>query len=431
MPGPTEPQVEPPPGPLAESRLDRLPNLVIRAARAVIGTGPNTRERAATVVVGRGRVTAVLEPGACVEADHEVILGQDVVLLPGLVDTHVHLQDPGRDGWEGFASGTAAAAAGGITTLVDMPLDSLPVTTSIEALRAKRDAARGRTRVDVLFWGGVVPGNLGSLSELLDAGCTGLKAFLSNSGLDDFPPLSADELGRALAEVAQWSARSGRQCVLAVHAEDPTAIATGASDTELPAVLTLIEAVRRTGGRAHVVHVSSADAGDVIAGARAEGLAITAETCPHYLALSSENLPPHADCCPPIRGRANQDRLWAQLAAGTLDCVVSDHSPSPGDVPGLASLQLALPVVWTAARKRAVALTDVVRWMAQNPAELAGLPRRGLIEVGADADFCVFAPDETFVVAPSMLLQRQRETPYDGGSLYGVVKQTFRAGDPA
>jgi allantoinase len=414
----------------------RRADLVMRADRAVVGEGASRSERAATIVVARGRVTAVQEPDVPVEATDEVRFGPDVVLLPGFVDTHVHLQDPGRDGWEGFDSGTAAAAAGGVTTLVDMPLDSLPVTTSVEALTMKRDAARGRTSVDVLFWAGAVPGNLGSLGGLLDAGCVGVKAYLSDSGLAEFPPLSPADLRRALTELAQWSASSGRPATLAVHAEDPAALAAGARDTELPAVLTVIDAVRRTAataqspaGRAHVVHVSSADAADAIAAARAEGLAVTAETCPHYLTLNSEDPPSNADCGPPIRDRANQERLWAHLVAGTFDCVVSDHSPSPGDVPGIASLELAPSVLWTAMRERGLPLTDLAGWAAQGSADLVGLAYKGRIAVGADADFCVFAPDEPFAVEPLRLFQRQRVTPYDGRALYGVVKETWRAGD--
>jgi allantoinase len=401
---------------------------VIRAARAVLPAG----ERAATIVVAHGRITDVLAvdapvPGADDASARTVRFGPEVVVLPGLVDTHVHLQDPGRDGWEGFLSGTRAAAAGGVTTLVDMPLDSLPVTTSVEALGIKRDAARGRTQVDVEFWGGAVPGST-RLGDLLDAGCVGVKGYLCDSGLDEFPPLSPADLEDVLAELAAWSAAHGRTAPLAVHAEDPAAVATGASDTELTAVATVVRAARRTGGRAHVVHVSSADAADLIAAARQEGLPVSGETCPHYLTLCCETQPAHAACSPPVRDGANQDRLWAHLRAGTLGCVVSDHSPSPGDVPGIASLELGLPVVWTAARARGVGISEVVTWMASGPADLVGLGHKGRIARGAAADLCVFAPEEGFTVDARRLVQRQKRSPYDGARLFGVVRETWRGG---
>lgn len=400
---------------------ERPADLVLRAARAVVLAPNGEVERPAAVAIRDGRVLAVLPPTARFPAVRDHRLPDDAVLLPGLVDSHVHLQDPGRDGWEGFASGTRAAAAAGVTTLVDMPLDSLPVTTTPAALAAKRAAAAGRTRVDVRFWAGAVPGNLGRLGDLVAQGCVGVKAYLSDSGLAEFPPLSPAELRRALTELAATGT------VLAVHAEDPAAVAAGAADTELPAVRTLVSAVRQTGGRAHVVHLSSADAADVVARARAEGLAITAETCPHYLTLTDEELPPGA-CSPPVRDAANRDRLWEHLCAGTLDAVVSDHSPSPGDVPGIASLQLAPAVTWTAMRARGLPLTDLARWCGRAPADLVGLADRGRIAPGAAADLCVFAPDRTFTVARAALHQRQTRTPYTGRTLAGVVVETWREG---
>jgi allantoinase len=379
-------------------------------------------------------------------------LAGDEVLLPGLVDTHVHVNEPGRTHWEGFATATKAAAAGGVTTIVDMPLNSLPPTTDAASLEAKRAAADGQCWVDVAFWGGAVPDNEPDRAGLHRAGVRGFKCFLADSGVPEFPPLDRAGLHRAAAQVADLGS------LLLVHAEDPAHLGQvqgpGGADyaaflrsrppeAETSAIEAVIEAARHTGVRAHILHTSSADAIELLAAARADGLAVTSETCPHYLALAAEDVPAGATefkCCPPIRERANSDRLWAALQAGVIDCVVSDHSPCPPELKlagtgdfakawgGIASLQLSLAVIWTCASKRGCELADLARWMAGGPAELAGLAGKGRIAVGCDADLVAFAPDASFVVEPAKLEHRHKLTPYAGRSLTGVVRRTWLRG---
>jgi allantoinase len=417
-------------------------DLVLRSRRAVVGDA----ERPAAVSVAGGRIVAVDDYAAEPATAADVDLG-DLALLPGLVDTHVHVNEPGRTEWEGFATATRAAAAGGVTAIVDMPLNSLPPTVDVDALAVKQRAARGQVHVDVGFWGGAVPGNAGALPALHAAGVYGFKAFLADSGVPEFPPLSPDQLGEALRAVdAQF----------VVHAEDPDHLHAAASspayadflasrppDAEHAAVATAIAAARATGGRVHILHLSAASALPLIAAARAEGLRVTAETCPHYLTLSAAEVPAGATefkCCPPIRDAANADRLWAALADGLITCVVSDHSPctpelkrqDTGDFAaawgGIASVQLGLPVMWTAARARGHTLADVVRWMARRPADLVGLTSKGRIAVGADADLVAFDPEAGFTVDPARLHHRNPVTPYAGKVLTGVVRTTWLRG---
>ena len=422
----------------------RALDLLIRAERVVVGG----REEPRAIGVRDGVIAVLLPFGTGSLAAEEITIGADAVVLPGLVDTHVHICEPGNTAWEGFSSATAAAAAGGITTLVDMPIDSVPATVDPDALAAKRQATEGQLHVDVGFWGGVTPSSLGSMGALLDAGVVGFKCFLVDSGAEDFPPLDDRSLELALAVTA----RTG--VPLMVHAEDLAGVpalqpsrryadwlATRPPATEDRAVRRVVEATRRTGGRAHIAHLSSATALPALAAARAEGVAVTAETCPHYLLLSAEEIgdgDTAAKCGPPVRGAANRTALWEGLAAGVLGSVVSDHSPclpemkslGTGDFStawaGISSLQVALPAAWTAARARGFRLTDLVRWMAEAPAELAGLAAKGRIAVGADADLCVVAPEETFVVG--RLLHRHPVCPYVGMELFGVVRATMLRG---
>ncbi|MCM2576663.1 allantoinase AllB [Streptomyces meridianus] len=408
--------------------------------------------RPASVAVTGGRIEGVLPYDAEVPAGAQLEDFGDDVLLPGLVDTHVHVNDPGRSAWEGFASATRAAAAGGITTLVDMPLNSIPPTVSVAHLETKRAVARGKAYIDVGFWGGAVPGNLRDLAPLHEAGVFGFKCFLLPSGVDEFPHLGADELTGAMREIA------GFDGLLIVHAEDPHLIgsaphapgpryadflASRPREAENAAVSRLIGTAKRLGARVHVLHLSSADALPLIAGAKREGVRVSVETCPHFLTLTAEEVPDGATefkCCPPIREAANQDALWQGLADGVIDCVVSDHSPCTPDLKrfdtgdfaeawgGISSLQLGLPAVWTEARRRGHAVEDVARWMATAPAELAGLDRKGAIEAGRDADFAVLAPDETFTVDPVRLHHRNPVTAYAGRTLHGVVRSTWLRG---
>jgi allantoinase len=414
-------------------------DVVVRARRAVV----DGAVRPAAVLVRGERIAAVLPFDAPVDAP-QVVLADDEVLLPGLVDAHVHVNEPGRTEWEGFASATRAAAAGGITTIVDMPLNSLPPTVDVAALEVKRKAADGQCAVDVAFWGGAVPGNLGELRALHEAGVAGFKCFLIDSGVPEFPPL--DDPEPAMREIAAFGG------LLIAHAEDGELVTTAGGDryadfvasrppeSEGAAIARLLDAARRTGARVHIVHLSAADALPMIAAARADGVAVTVETCPHYLSLTAEEVPDgdtRFKCCPPVREAGNRDALWQGLADGTIDMVVSDHSPCTPELKrgdfgqawgGIASLQLALPVVWTEARRRGHDLADVARWMGERPAALAGLSGKGRITAGQDADLTVFAPDTTFTVGE--LQHRHPTTPYAGRELAGVVRSTWLRGAP-
>jgi allantoinase len=419
-------------------------DLVVIARRATVGGA----ERAVSVGVRHGRISTLTPYDEPPAAARTVTLADDEVLLPGLVDTHVHVNEPGRTEWEGFDSATRAAAAGGVTTILDMPLNSTPPTVTVEALRTKQAAARGQCHVDVGFWGGAVPGHLGDLAALHEAGVFGFKCFLLDSGVADFPPVSVAELEAAMTETARLAS------LLLVHAEDAHLlrdVAAGCTsyeeflasrppESEQTAIGWVVDAASRTGCQAHLVHLSTASALPYLRSARARGVDVSVETCPHYLTLAAEDVPDRATefkCCPPIRDLSNQQLLWTGLVDGDIDFVVTDHSPSTADlkVPdfghawgGISSLQIGLPVVWTAARRRGIDLADVVRWMASAPADRVGLPRKGRIEVGADADLAVLAPDESFVVDVSLLHHRNPVSAYAGRTLSGVVRRTFLAG---
>jgi len=421
--------------------------LVVRARRVVLPGGT----RAAAVHTEAGRITAVTgyddAPGST------VTLADDEALLPGLVDSHVHVNEPGRTEWEGFASATRAAAAGGVTTIVDMPLNSIPPTVSVEALHVKRAVAKAQVAVDVAFWGGAVPGNLDQLRPLHEAGVVGFKCFLLDSGVPEFPPLDEAGLRAALAELATFDG------LLIAHAEDADVIAAAPEASgpsyaaflasrpgaaEESAIGRLVSAAEDTGARAHVVHLADADALPILRRARADGVRITVETCPHYLTFAAEAVPDGATsfkCCPPIREAAHREALWAALTDGDIDLVVSDHSPCTADLKeldrgdfgaawgGIASLQVALSAVWTGARARDIPLDRVVGWMSAAPARLAGLSAKGSIAVGKDADLVAFAPDEHWTVGE--LAHRNPVTPYAGRSLTGAVRRTWLRGRPA
>ncbi len=422
---------------------------MVRARRAVIGGA----EVAACVGIDGERIATITSYEKPPPAARTVELSDDEVLLPGLVDTHVHVNEPGRTEWEGFATATRAAAAGGVTTIVDMPLNSIPPTTTVAALEEKRAAAEGHVRVDVGFWGGAVPDNLADLEALHEAGVFGFKCFLIDSGVSEFPHLEPDAFAAAMAETARLGA------LMIAHAEDGTLIDESALDgthyagflasrpraAEDAAIGLVIEQAEATSGRAHVVHLSSSDAVPALHAARAAGVDVSVETCPHYLTFDAEHIADGATelkCCPPIREAANRESLWAALASGDLDFVVSDHSPCTVDLKqrgggdfgkawgGIASVQLGLPAVWTGARARGHALTDVVRWMATAPADRVGLSHKGRIEVGADADLVRFAPEEEFTVDVARLHHRNPVSAYAGRGLAGVVRETWLRGVP-
>ncbi|MET8870728.1 allantoinase AllB [Nocardia sp. NPDC004604] len=424
-------------------------DLVIRAQR-IIGTAGET---SGSVGVRDGRIVAVEPLDSALAAKSVVELAADEVLLPGVVDAHVHVNDPGRTAWEGFPSATKAAAAGGVTTIIDMPLNSIPPTCDLAALEVKRKTARDRVYVDVGFWGGAIPGNVADLRPLQDAGVFGFKCFLLHSGVDEFPALDATGLELAMREIRSFDG------LLIVHAEDAHAIERAPipqgdkysgflrsrpRGAENLAVAQVIELARWTGCRVHILHVSSSDVLPMIASARRDGVRITAETCPHYLSFAAEEIPDGATqfkCCPPIRESGNRELLWAGLRDGTIDMVVSDHSPSTADLKcfdtgdfarawgGISSLQLGLSAVWTEARLRGFTLVDLARWMSRAPARYAGLRHKGAIEVGYDADFCVFAPDDAFVVDAHRLHHKNAVTPYAARPLAGAVRGTWLRGN--
>ncbi len=472
------------------------PDLIITASRAVTPAGVEPAE----VHIRDGRITAVTaiddrtaasrgprsagpgEAAARVIRPHDAFnspaeyirLTDDEVLMPGLVDTHVHVNEPGRTDWEGFVTATAAAAAGGITTIIDMPLNSVPPTVDVAALDAKRAAADGQCAVDVGFWGGAVPSNAADRAALHDAGVFGFKCFMVDSGVPEFPPLDDDGLANAMHQVAELGS------LLVIHAEDAASIAAAPVPSggdyagflrsrppaaEVAAIIKVMRLAAATRARVHVLHLSSADPAPLLSAAREFGAQISAETCPHYLTLAAEQVgagQTEFKCCPPIRGVDNRERLWAALESGAIDCVVSDHSPCPpelkaltpgglrgpparlrpsGVVPagrqrgdfgtawgGISSVQLGLPVIWTHARERGFGLADVARWMSASPARLAGLAAKGAIAAGYDADLVAFAPDELFVVAPDQLLTRHKLTPYAGQELCGAVRRTWLRG---
>lgn len=414
--------------------------------------------RAAAVIIDGERIHSVV-PIDAAPAGAQVHDFSDAAILPGLVDSHVHINDPGRTEWEGFETAARAAAAGGYTMLVDMPLNSVPSTTTVAALEAKREAARGSSRVDWAAWGGVVDDNQGDIEKLADAGVLGFKCFLIHPGTDDFAMVTEPELRMALPHVART------KLPLLVHAELPAPVEAATTslagadwrsystylrsrpdEAELSAIRLMISLCREYGFRLHIVHLATCKALEGLREARAEGLPVSVETCPHYLHLSAEAITDGetlCKCAPPIRSHENREKLWQGLREGVIDLVATDHSPCPPSMKqlgtgnfktawgGIASLSMALPVMWTEASRRGFALEDIARWMAQGPAELAGCgSRKGRIAAGCDADFVVFDPEAELVVTPERLHHRHPVSPYMGERLRGVVKATYLRGTP-
>jgi len=412
----------------------------------------------ASILLNAGRIAAVTSFEE-VPTDCKIVeAGEGSIVMPGLVDSHVHVNEPGRTEWEGFATATRAAAAGGVTTIVDMPLNCIPATTTVDAFKTKLAAARGKLMVDAAFWGGVVPGNASELADLWDAGVVGFKCFLVHSGVDEFPNVIETDLREAMPELARLGA------MLIVHAELPGPIDSACCQSpgdaadrsyetflnsrpraaENEAVELMIRLSRDTGCRIHIVHHSSADALASLREAKADGVQLTVETCPHYLHLAAENIPDGATefkCCPPIRERANREQLWEALREGTIDMVVSDHSPCPPDMKlreqgdfmkawgGISSLQLRLPLMWTEANARGVTVNQLAEWLCAAPARQVGLaPAKGSISVGGDADIVIWNPEQEFLVTAEVIQHRHKLTPYADETLRGVVEKTFLRG---
>ncbi|MFZ0980413.1 MAG: allantoinase AllB [Candidatus Acidiferrales bacterium] len=446
-----------PPSPPASSAAPY--DLIVRGKRVITPEG----ERAAAVCIRGGAIVAIT-------AFDDVPLGIPVheaggaVVMPGIVDTHIHINEPGRTEWEGFSTATRAAAAGGVTTLIEMPLNSIPATTTAAAFREKLAAAAGlpavagKLSVDTGFWGGVVPGNVAELKPLWDAGVFGFKCFLVPSGVDEFASVNETNLRAALPQLAALGAP------LLAHAELPgpiddaiaklprsalpkryaTWLASRPHEAEDEAIALLLRLAREFKARVHIVHLASSDSIAQLHEGKAAGLALSVETCPHYLSFAAEEIADAATefkCAPPIRSRENREKLWAGLGDGTIDFIATDHSPCPptmklpeeGDFlrawGGIASLQLSLPAMWTQARSRGYPVSRLAEWLCAGPARLAGLSeRKGAIAVGRDADLVIWNPDATFRVDAARLHHRHKVTPYAGQELTGVVETTFLRG---
>jgi allantoinase len=421
-------------------------DLIIRGRQVVTPEGV----RAASIHIAAGKIVR-LGAWEDVPPDISIVDAGESIVMPGLVDTHVHINEPGRTEWEGFETGTRAAAAGGVTTILDMPLNSIPATTTVSALEAKREAARGKSVINVEFIGGVVPGNAGELEALRDAGIRAFKCFLSPSGVEEFPAVSNSDLRKAFSVLAKLG------LPLMVHAEDPACLLPGRGSSrkygdylttrpvaaERAAITLLTQLMARAPTPVHIVHLSSASSLDVVRTARGRGLALTVETCPHYLSFAAEEIPDGATeykCAPPIRDEAERDALWDALIAGDIDLIASDHSPCPPEMKetegdffsawgGIASLQLSMSAVWTGARTRGVKPERIAQWMSTAPARLAGLQsRKGALAAGYDADIVVWDPEARFVVEPAQLLHRHKLTPYAGRELFGRVTATYVGG---
>ena len=426
-----------------------MPNLALRSQRVVTPEG----EHAATILIADGRISALLPHDADVSGSALIDVGGCAV-LPGVIDPHVHINEPGRTEWEGFDTATKAALAGGLTTLVDMPLNSAPVTTSVANLQLKIAATQGQLHTNVGFWGGVVPGNAAEIEPLIAAGVLGFKAFLTHSGIDDFPNATEADLRRVMPILARHKLPLLVHCELSEDNDDwkqndhrsyPNYLASRPREWEDTAVALMIRLCEEFNCPVHIVHLSSANSIAPIAAAKARGLPLTVETGQHYLYFNAEDI---ADgqtqfkCAPPIREKANNDQLGAAVQAGIIDFVATDHSPAPPDLKqldsgdfttawgGIASLQLALPVLWTAGRRRGATLSDITKWLSENPAKLAGQShRKGKIAPGFDADLIVFDAEKTFVVQEEMIQHKHKVSPYICQELWGVVEQTFLLGE--
>jgi allantoinase len=432
-----------------------LPDLVIRGRRVVL---PNAVEPA-TIHIQNGVIHAISDFDEIPRDCPVVSTDDDCMVIPGLVDTHVHINEPGRTEWEGFETATRAAAAGGVTTLVDMPLNCIPATTTLAAFKEKLAVTNGKLWVDTAFWGGVVPGNVPELAGMYEAGVVGFKCFLIHSGVDEFPNVDEEELRRGMRELSRLDA------LLIIHAEVPepveaattrqtssgadprrysTFLQTRPKEAEDRAIALIIRLSRETGTRVHIVHHSSSTSLDLLRAAKADGVPVTIETCPHYLAFAAEDISDgatHFKCCPPVRERENSERLWDALDDGLIEMVVSDHSPCPPEMKcqatgnfleawgGISSLQLRLPVMWTEAAPRGYPVGRLIELLATAPAKLAGLElRKGSLAKGKDADVVIWKPDAELRVEPAMLHHRHKLTPYAGRTLNGVVEKTFLRG---
>ena len=406
------------------------------------------------VIIENGKITEIdsVLPG---DFDGEVDMVRSNYVMPGLIDPHVHINEPGRTNWEGFETATMAAAASGITLLVDMPLNSAPVTTNVANFKLKLAATLNKLNVNVGFWGGVIPGNGKELDELLKAGVLGLKAFLTHSGIDDFPNTERADLKNALDIIKKYDKPLLVHCELTDdhpgienHNKNPSDymayLGSRPKEWENKAIAMMIDLCRETGSRVHIVHLSSAEALPMIASAKEEGLNLTVETAQHYLVLNAEDIPNGETifkCAPPIRERANNDKLWQALKSGLIDFVATDHSPAPPDLKeissgdlskawgGIAGLQFALCSLWTEAKKRNFSAQDIAKWMSSSPAKFLGLNNKGKIEVDADADIFIWDPEGETIFSSEDIHHRHKISPYANKPFSGRVIKTYLAGE--
>ena len=426
-------------------------DLVLISTRVIT---PDGMKKAAVQISG-DRIVAVTDAPS--KGDFILVDLGDKVLMPGIIDPHVHINEPGRRDWEGFNTATKAAVAGGVTSLVDMPLNASPVTTTVEALEDKIKITRDQLHTNCGFWGGIIPGNENEIEPLIEKGVLGFKAFLTHSGIDEFPNVTEDDLRKAMPIIAKHG------LPLLVHCELETTqnlevnpdshrdqnsyneyLASRPKEWENSAIELMIRLCEEFNCKTHIVHLSSADAITSIKKAKDKGLPITVETGQHYLYFSAENIEAGQTafkCAPPIREETNRKQLWAALKEGIIDFVATDHSPAPPHLKeissgnfmkawgGISSLQFSLPVLWTAARKENCSITDISKWLCERPAILPGLQhRKGMIREGFDADFVVWDPEKQFVVRQNIIRHKHLITPYLNEELYGVVEQTWLSG---
>lgn len=408
----------------------------------------------AVILIKDGIIIDVV-PSLSTSANDRIIDLDDDVVMPGVIDPHVHINEPGRTEWEGFETATRAALSGGVTTLVDMPLNASPVTTSVSAFEKKIESTKGKLFTNCGFWGGIVPGNENSIEPLIAKGVLGFKAFLTHSGIDDFPNVTEGDLRKVMPIIAK------HKLPLLVHCEVPGDqnsknnqatdkqsyqhyLASRPKAWENNAIALMIRLCEEYSCHVHIVHLSSADSIDQIRKAKEKGLPLTVETAQHYLYFQAEDIQNGKiafKCAPPIREKANNDLLWKALQDGTIDFVATDHSPAPPELKqldsgdfttawgGVASIQFALPILWTVARKRNIGLEKMATWLSEKPARFIGSKdKKGKIAKGFDADLCVWNPHATFTIEESMIRHRHKVTPYMSETLNGLVKQTYLAG---
>ena len=405
----------------------------------------------AVVLIKNGKIADVLNE--IPQGDFPVTNVGDSVLMPGIVDPHVHINEPGRTNWEGFDTATKAAIAGGITSLVEMPLNASPVTTTAKAFDEKIKAAKGKLHTNCGFWGGIIPGNEKEIEPLIEKGVLGFKAFLTHSGIDEFPNVTEEDLRKAMPLIAKHN------LPLLVHCElsDPTHhspltthhynnyLSSRPKKWEDDAIALMIRLCEEFNCRTHIVHLSSADSIEQIAMAKQKGLLLTVETAQHYLYFNAEEINDgrtEFKCAPPIREKGNNERLWQALKDGIIDFVATDHSPAPPEMKeinsgdfmkawgGISSIQFALPVLWTAAMRHDCGLKDLAKWLCSNPSSLPDLQnRKGKIVAGYDADFVMWKPEKPFLVTQEMIHHKHKITPYLNEGLFGTVEQTWLAGE--